>query len=228
MKRIQTGVEQTLASWPYLLALLPFAVDCISHGRWPTEERAIIADVISGLLILLLVSVIESKSRRLDEYSVTDKLTGLFNSRYLRSELDRQVLLAHRARTPLAMIFMDFDNLKSVNDRLGHAAGNELLRQFGERMAAVVRQDMDLCFRFGGDEFLILCPHTVLETAREVAQRVYRIPETIPTGRGQGVSLSVAVIELRRDENSCDFLARADRMVYEVKRHGKNRVAIES
>lgn len=227
MKRIETGWERLRANWPYLLALVPLAADCISHGGRPMEARDVATDLVSALLIFLLVAVIQSKSRRLDECAVTDKLTGLFNSRYLRSELDRQVFLAHRARTSLAMIFMDFDNLKSVNDRFGHAAGDELLRQFGELMAALVRQDMDLCFRYGGDEFLVLCSHASLETARGIAQRIYRLPKVMTVAGGGGVSLSMAVVELRPGETPHDFLARADRMVYEVKRRGKNRVAVE-
>lgn len=218
-------MERLAANWPYLLSAIPMLGDWISHG--PLSPFALATDLISGLMIFSLVAVLQKKNRLLTEHAVTDKLTGLYNSRHLRTQLERQVRLARRTGSPLSMIFMDLDNLKRVNDRRGHAAGSELLRQFAESVASAVRRDMDLSFRYGGDEFVVLCPQTPLLTAREVALRLCRIPESLDACRADKVTLSLGVIELKETEYPAEFIARADRVMYEVKRRGKNEVGME-
>lgn len=227
MKRMRNRLQEAAEDWPYLLVAVPILADVIARGGRPVGARAVLVDLVTTVLVALLVSAIQRKNRQLDERAITDKLTGLYNSRHLRGELDRQILLAQRTRSPLSMLFMDLDGMKAVNDRLGHAAGDEVLRRFGERLYDVVRRDVDECFRFGGDEFLVLCPQTTLAVAREVAQRVFETPAAVPACRDAGVTLSLAVVELRPGERAFEFLSRADRVLYSVKQGGKNRVAAD-
>jgi diguanylate cyclase (GGDEF)-like protein len=227
MKRPESPLERLWDRWPYGLTFAPLAAEWAIHGRPPAEARAWSIVAASGLLVGLLVSLLLKKSRDLDEVSVTDKLTGLYNSRYLRSELDRQVALAHRSRAPLAILFVDVDDLKSVNDRFGHIAGDAVLLNLAQGLLSKVRAGMDSCFRFGGDEFLVLCPQTDLETARAVADRVARLPEELGVRVTRGAGLSVAVAALRPDERPVDLLRRADRLLYTAKRAGKGRVRAE-
>lgn len=228
MKRMQNRLQELAADWPYLLAAVPFVAGFAGRGGPPAEPRALLVDLFSTVVIVVLVAAIQRKNHQLDERAITDKLTGLYNSRYLRTELDRHVHLAHRTRSSLSILFMDLDGLKAYNDRFGHVAGDVLLRRFGERLPEVVRRGVDLCFRFGGDEFLVLCPQTALGTAREVALRVFETPRSIPECREGGVTLSMAVVELRPGERPFDVLSRADRVLYAVKRGGKNRVAVDA
>ena len=214
-------------NWPYLLTLTPLLAEWARGrglvGGW--ERFAM--DTFLSLLTLAMVIVIQAQRRALQESSITDKLTGLFNSRHLRAELDRQTALAQRVHSPLSIIFIDMDDFKSFNDRYGHSVGDQLLRRFAQQLLEAVRQHVDLCFRFGGDEFLILCPHTRIEEALRVAQRAFQSPVEVPEIRGEKVALSLSVAQLREDESPREFLERADRVLYRAKRGGKNRICVE-
>lgn len=220
-------ITATLKSnWPYVLVLIPILAAWICDRQVPSDVRSTIINMISGLSTLALVVVIQNQRRELEGISITDKLTGVFNSRYLRIELDRQVFLSHRTRLPLSLIFLDVDNLKSVNDRYGHMVGDMILRQLGEFLTANIRQHMDLCFRFGGDEFLVLCPQADLETAKAIAERVLDMPDGVKAF-GDKITLSLGLIQLREKESPGDFLKRADRAMYSVKRNGKNGIGFD-
>lgn len=227
------ATEETLAAslrtnWPYALALIPILTSWLCDRQVPADLRSTIADGVSGLLTLLLVTIIQRQRRALEGISITDKLTGLFNSRFLRVELDRQVYMAHRTGLPLSLIFLDVDNLKAVNDRRGHVFGNGILRRLGQCLTGAIRHQMDLCFRFGGDEFLVLCPHADLAAAHEIAKRVFDIPNSIKQFADARITLSLGVIQLRGGESAGDFLKRADRTMYSVKLGGKNGIGFDS
>lgn len=215
------------SNWPYVLVLIPILAAWICDRQVPSDVRSTITNMISGLLTLVLVVIIQKQRRELQGVSITDKLTGVFNSRYLRIELDRQVCLSHRTQLPLSLIFLDVDNLKSVNDRYGHMVGNLILRQLGEFLTANIRQHMDLCFRFGGDEFLVLCPQADLETAKTIAERVLDLPDSVKAFGDKKITLSLGLIQLREKESPGDFLKRADRAMYSVKQNGKNGIGFD-
>ncbi|MBI3298872.1 MAG: GGDEF domain-containing protein [Elusimicrobia bacterium] len=219
----QEPLERRLMSnWPYAIALVPVA------AAWLRGRLAGAApdwtDLVAALLILGLVILDQRQRRRLEGISITDRLTGVFNSRYLRVELDRQVHVAHRTQLPLSMIFIDVDDLKKVNDRHGHLAGDAVLRRVSAALTTRIREHMDLCFRYGGDEFLVLCPHAGLAMAGAIAERILGIRDALGD---RGVTLSLGVIELREGETPRDFLKRADGVMYSVKRRGKNAVGFD-
>jgi diguanylate cyclase (GGDEF)-like protein len=227
METKETFAASLEFNWPYCLALIPILAAWICDRNVPSDMRSTIVNAVSGLLTLALVAVIQHQRQELEGVSITDQLTGVHNARYLKSELDRQVFLAQRAQLPLSLIFIDVDDLKSVNDRYGHMVGNSVLRQLGRGLNALTRQHMDLCFRFGGDEFVVLCPHTDLETAKEIAERVQGIPNDDPALKSRKITLSLGLIQLRAAESSGDFLKRADRAMYYVKQNGKNGIGLD-
>lgn len=227
MKTKDTMGATLTANWPYVLVLIPILAAWIGDQQVPSDVNSTVTNIISGLLTLALVAIIQGQRRELQGISITDKLTGVFNSRYLRIELDRQVCLSHRTRLPLSLIFLDVDNLKSVNDRYGHMVGNLILRQLGDFLTANIRQHMDLCFRFGGDEFLVLCPQADMETAKAIAQRLLDMPDGVKAFGDKKITLSLGLIQLREKESPKDFLRRADRAMYSVKRNGKNGIGFE-
>jgi diguanylate cyclase (GGDEF)-like protein len=102
----------------------------------------------------------------------TDDLTGLGNRRSLMEELKREVGRSGRTGAPLALLMVDLDWFKQVNDRFGHEVGDVVLQLFGHAMRAATRDDQDLLFRNGGDEFLVLLPDTGLEQAEVVGGRL--------------------------------------------------------
>lgn len=113
----------------------------------------------------------EQSSAELDRLAHTDTLTGLHNRRFLEQELDRHVELYKRYRRPFAVIMLDFDNLKWLNDTFGHAAGDTALKHLASLMRASIR-DVDIPCRFGGDEFVILMPEADKNAIRAVGRRI--------------------------------------------------------
>jgi len=108
---------------------------------------------------------------QLREQSIRDHLTGLFNRRYLEETLEREIQRAARKQMPLGIIMLDADHLKDLNDTLGHAAGDVLLKELGALLAAQVRY-ADIACRYGGDEFVLILPESPLKPTRERAEAI--------------------------------------------------------
>lgn len=162
------------------------------------------------------------------EMAVTDPLTGLHNRRYMNGQLDALVARANRGGDPVALLVLDIDHFKSVNDSFGHDAGDEVLREFSVRLATNVRA-VDLPCRFGGEEFVVVMPGTTLEDAHRIAERIRRdvgaAPFRILGGEPLGITVSVGVAATTGgDDTPASLLKRADEGVYEAKNSGRNRV----
>jgi two-component system cell cycle response regulator len=162
------------------------------------------------------------------EMAVTDPLTGLHNRRYMNGQLEALVARANRGGDPVALLVLDIDHFKSVNDSFGHDAGDEVLREFSVRLATNVRA-VDLPCRFGGEEFVVVMPGTTLEDAHRIAERIRRdvggSPFRILGGEPLGITVSVGVAATRGgDDTPTSLLKRADEGVYEAKNSGRNRV----
>lgn len=161
---------------------------------------------------------------RLRRQSIRDQLTGLFNRWYLEESLKREILRAQRSRRPLALILMDLDNFKDVNDTLGHDAGDELLRALGELFRTRLRAS-DFACRYGGDEFLLILPETMLRDAYARAEDIraavrsakvpYRARMIEPSAVSSGV---VAFPE--HGESVGELLKAADAALYKAKANG--------
>jgi diguanylate cyclase (GGDEF)-like protein len=157
-----------------------------------------------------------------------DALTGLATFRILRERLANEVARSKRAGDPFAVLFIDLDNFKQINDRFGHAAGNEVLRHTASECAALIRST-DLAARYGGDEFVVVLVRTRLEGARGVAEKVRVAVEDF--GRRLGypealVTVSIGVAEYSPEEGKDeDVLVVADRALYRAKAAGRNLVA---
>ena len=158
--------------------------------------------------------------------ALRDPLTGLGNHRAFHEELDRQVAAALRYEVPLSLMLIDLDEFKSVNDGRGHAAGDRVLRGFGELLALALRR-ADRAFRVGGDEFAVLLPHTDIEGARVVGRRLLtqaleptlRIAESEPISFSGGIS-SLPELGL----GPAELFAQADAALYAAKRAGRTDV----
>ena len=155
-----------------------------------------------------------------------DPLTGLVNRSGLTEQLDRALAVAKRRSGRVGVLYLDLDAFKEVNDSLGHAAGDELLRQVASRLLGALRPG-DTVARLGGDEFAVVCPETDdLEGLRQVADRVLsavRGPFLLDTGAlvvsgSLGMSMSVPNL------SGADLLREAGEAMYAAKRGGKNRV----
>ena len=163
------------------------------------------------------------------EMAVTDALTGLHNRRYMAGQLQALMSRAGQGGDPVAVLVMDIDHFKLVNDGFGHDAGDEVLREFGVRLATNVRA-IDLPCRLGGEEFVVVMPGASLEDATRVADRIRRDvasqPFPIMAGtEGLTITISVGVAaSTGLDDTPEALLKRADEGVYEAKAHGRNKV----
>lgn len=220
-------VSRILREWPYLLVLIPVFTEWLDHHRFPSNARTAQTAISMAVLTTILVSIIQRWRRRLETMATTDELTGLYNSAALRRELDYHVGLARRIGEPFSLLFIDLDNFRGVNESRGHHGGSALLAEFGEILSGATRRDMDKCFRFGGDEFVILCPRTdAAKAADETSQRIRQSVLSSPEFRECGVTVSIGVAQLKPEESARDLLRRADAALYAVKNSGKNGVGV--
>lgn len=167
------------------------------------------------------------------ELAIRDGLTGLHNRRYLESHLASLVRLSASEDRGMALLIMDIDHFKRVNDTHGHDAGDEVLREFARRIRKVVR-GIDLCARFGGEEFVVVMPDTDVALAHSIAERirerVAELPFAVADGAQQlDVTVSIGLSWLEHADDSPEtLLQRADQALYAAKRNGRNRVMSEA
>lgn len=163
------------------------------------------------------------------EMAVTDALTGLHNRRYMSSQLQALVGRASHGGASVAVLVMDIDHFKAVNDGFGHDAGDEVLVEFAVRLATNVRA-VDLPCRMGGEEFVVVMPGASLEAAESVAERIRRdvaaAPFRVLGGKEQlTVTISIGVAATTGQGDTPEsLLKRADEGVYEAKAKGRNLV----
>ncbi|HUO23825.1 MAG TPA: PleD family two-component system response regulator [Caulobacteraceae bacterium] len=163
------------------------------------------------------------------ELAVTDQLTGLHNRRYMVGQLDALVQRAIRGGPPVAALLIDIDHFKKINDSFGHDVGDEVLREFGVRLATNVRA-IDLPCRYGGEEFVAIMPDTALVDAERIADRIRRFIGGSPFRVSGGadlltVTISIGVaVTLGVGDTPEALLKRADEALYEAKAAGRNRV----
>jgi len=174
---------------------------------------------------------ISESFRKQKEYQLTatiDELTGLYNRRWLRDMLARQMQRCRVNIDPLAVMVIDVDHFKLINDQHGHAIGDQVLRELALLMMTGVRPT-DLVARYGGEEFIIVLPITDLAGARVVAGRlckkVAKARMLAATGEKLPlVTISLGVAQMREIETIDEFIARADDALYQAKRNGRNQV----
>jgi two-component system cell cycle response regulator len=162
------------------------------------------------------------------EMAITDALTGLYNRRYMETHVETLVEQAAARSKPLAVLVLDIDYFKSVNDTHGHDAGDDVLREFAIRIRKSIR-GIDLACRFGGEEFVVVMPETDIAVATMVAERLRRriASEPFPIQQGKRsleVTISIGIAALGPQDNAAAVLKRADQALYRAKRDGRNRV----
>ena len=171
---------------------------------------------------------LERKNDELRELAARDSLTGLLNHRAVIEQFHHALTSAYRYREPLAVVMVDIDHFKAVNDRFGHQAGDTVLMTLARLLLQNVRA-ADVCGRYGGEEFLLLLPKAVPGTAYELAERLRRQIHGLEMAELQGtrVTASFGFAELDLEGppvSGDDLIRRADEALYQAKRLGRNRV----
>ncbi|MBI1210808.1 MAG: PleD family two-component system response regulator [Alphaproteobacteria bacterium] len=167
------------------------------------------------------------------EMAITDQLTGLFNRRYMSRHLNTLISNAGSTGKPVSFLILDIDFFKKINDTYGHDVGDDVLREFANRVSHNVR-GIDLACRYGGEEFVVVMPDTDMTFAYMVAERLRQsvadIPFNISVPPGQiAVTISIGVTASEGAADTAEaLLRRADQALYRAKRDGRNRVVADA
>jgi diguanylate cyclase (GGDEF)-like protein len=156
----------------------------------------------------------------------TDALTGLYNQRYFHETLRREVLRAQRYERNLALILFDVDDFKSINDQIGHLAGDRVLAQAADRLREAVRS-VDVPCRIGGDEFAVILPESAAGDADQLYRRVQSSMRGTSLGPDEGrLRLSAGIAEIQHGDTAAGLFERADAALYRAKDLGKDRADV--
>jgi diguanylate cyclase (GGDEF)-like protein len=229
---------------PFCILMSVAAIEGFLPDGPSRSAPATIALIAAGVLVPVLMAwlaraiihdaeALDSERQELSELygrarqdSLVDGLTGLGNHRAFQDELARQLEIASRQGTPLSLLLVDVDDLKSVNDTTGHAGGDRLLVAVG-RVATIVLRRSDRAFRVGGDEFAILLPNSDVDTGLTVARRILAsaLGGGDPANHIDPFSLSIGVSAFPIPSTDSSYLYRnADAALYWCKRHGRTAV----
>ena len=169
---------------------------------------------------------LESTNARLKETSFKDEVTGLYNRRFFSLRLEEELSRYRRFNHPVSVVLLDLDGFKSVNDSLGHAVGDDTLRDMAQILMKHSR-GINVVSRYGGDEFAVLLVETSKAGARLYADRIREVVAKYPFSHGKILTASFGVASLPDDEASTaeDLFRSADEALYAAKRAGKNQVA---
>jgi diguanylate cyclase (GGDEF)-like protein len=163
------------------------------------------------------------EARKLAE---TDALTGLYNQRYFHETLRREAMRAHRYQRHLALVVFDIDDFKTINDEVGHLAGDRVLATAADRLREAVRST-DVPCRIGGDEFAVILPESTARDAEGLYRRVHGLMRGAALGADEErLRLSAGIAELQHGDTAASLFERADAALYRAKEAGKDRVDV--
>lgn len=214
------------------LAALPGPV--VDPGSSDSIRRAlvaaVVADVLAAYVLLLLNSErleaeLRAAQRDIEVLARTDSLTGLWNRRHFEDTVAAEAARAQLQGTKLALLALDADHFKRINDEHGHHAGDTVLREIARLLAAVTGPSEVLC-RWGGEEFMVLSPGADAARAAAMAETIRRAVERHDLTAVGGMTVSVGVGELLPAETTEAWIRRVDAALYAAKQGGRNRVAL--
>ena len=192
-------------------------------GFEPSSQRVAAIEQIAATCIPAIENARRYREAR--QLAETDALTGFFNQRYFHETLRREALRAQRYDRQLALLIIDLDDFKAVNDRIGHLAGDAVLAQVAEQLRNEIRS-VDIGCRVGGDEFGVIMPESTAEDASQLFQRMHDAVSTMSVPGGGRVRISAGIAELRHGETAAGLFERADSALYRAKDLGKDRASI--
>jgi diguanylate cyclase (GGDEF)-like protein len=222
--------DPAMAHLPVVIVTALGDVDDLVRG-FEAGADDFLTQPVNGLeLIARVRSLLERKQdyERILKEALVDPLTGAFNRRYFDAHAPRLAARCRAARRPIAILMVDLDHLKRVNDAHGHAAGDSVLKEVVDRVMSALRPS-DLVSRMGGDEFAVVMPDTDLDAAIHVGERLRaRIGDAPIAGIAITISIGGAVSKLNPEEDLDTMLQRADAALYQAKSAGGNRVSAEA
>jgi len=200
-------------------------VNSMGHASFREEDLPLLRNLADYAAIALENARFVAQ---INELTITDDATRLYNARHLQFVLDTELYRSRRYTYPLSVVFLDLDHFKEVNDTLGHLAGSRLLWLVGDLLRSHLRL-IDTAFRYGGDEFVLVLPQTTKDQAYQVVERIrVLIAETrflADEGKEARVTASFGISTFPEDGDAKkDLIARADEAMYAAKSGGRNAV----
>jgi len=226
---------------PLLLSIFEKAIDSIDSttnqtilNRWvavtyaePVSYRYlyIVAALIGVIILIVLVRQYQLKryNAQLEILSNTDKLTGIHNRLKLDDILEYEKKMFDRDQLPLSIIMFDLDHFKNVNDNYGHKRGDEVLKSVA-KIVTQTKRESDTFGRWGGEEFLVICPDTTLEGARALAEKLRAAIEAYEFSEIISLTASFGVAQFEKYDSIVKVFDKADKALYQAKAHGRNSV----
>jgi len=228
---IGSGIEILLLSW---VLAVRYSVQRKERLRAEQRYNRELAESVDERTFELQVALreLQDVNTELEQKNTEDPLTGLYNRRYFQQHLDRELRRTLRRELPLALLMIDVDHFKPVNDTHGHLAGDQILQQLAGLMQKHAKRAADIVCRYGGEEFAIILPETDLQEAEIFAKQLLeQVRETeFETNAGLlKITLSVGVISTstRVFDNVDELFKAADDALYAAKHDGRDRVAVQ-
>jgi len=185
--------------------------------------RFAVSLILTIVIVDIILQIVHELERRLMEQAIRDPLTGAFNRRHMDLRLPEAPEVFRRHAAPSSILILDVDHFKLINDTHGHKAGDAVLQGIVASVRSRARR-LDLVFRMGGEEFLVLMPDTTESDAAGVAEEIRQGIAASPLIEGQRVTVSIGVGGLRRDDSVDTWVRETDAAMYAAKQAGRNRV----
>ena len=225
----------------YTLGLLVLGVAVSREHFYIGIAAVVIAIGVYGLRTTILQGrymqsqqALQEARDRLHEISLRDGLTNIANRRCFDQTLESEWNRAARTQLPLALLLVDVDHFKNLNDRYGHRYGDRCLIGIAAALHSVLPRSGDLLARYGGEEFAALLPATEIEGARTIAAKMQQAVQSLhienetPIGKTVTVSIGIAVYEFPQQASTDDLVEASDRALYKAKQNGRNRIETAS
>lgn len=207
-----------------LVALL--SITGITSDTYLAAEQAALAA--TWLISLSMMRLMTRQSDELADLALTDPLTGAYNRRYLIPQAQRNLADFQRYARLSSILMIDIDHFKEINDRFGHADGDRVLQAMVKLIDARIR-GVDMLFRLGGEEFVVLLSEVGTSTARKIAEELRKGISKLDVLPGKHITVSVGICDVTQVESPEDWLQKADEAMYSAKQQGRDRVcAVES
>lgn len=235
-----TGNIYTGYAWSPKLGIYTVSILSESRLRYDFLNQNVSTAVfvaLSFLIVSALFARVYNQAKKLEAShfaSTHDALTGLSNRRAMDEAFERLLRESMRAQQPISVLFMDIDHFKVINDTFGHEIGDEVLKAVAHSIQDNLHRPLDLCCRWGGEEFVAVLPDTPLEGAQSIANRIMKTIRSIDLMVGarhiQGITISIGIASqiVNNENHHDDLVGIADRAMLKAKADGRNQIVVDS